>query len=552
MKLNGAQIIIKLLERQGISHIAGIPGGANLPLYDALTESSITHVLTRHEQGAGFLAQGMARVSGQPAVCFASSGPGATNLVTAVADAYMDSIPLIAITGQVATPLIGTDAFQEIDTFGLMLPITKHNWQVRSVDELLQVIPEAFRIAMSGRRGPVAIDVPKDVQTQTLEFAQWPEIASADTLPVASNEDIAHMQAMLARAARPLLMVGGGVIQSECHAALLEFAESQQIPVVTTFMGLGAVPSQHPLMLGMLGMHGARYTNMVLEECDLLIGAGVRFDDRATGKVSAFCPQAAVIHIDIDASELGKIKRPTLAIQADIGATLRAFNSTDQPQQRHAWLERIVYLKQHFAPESKHTSLFQPYGLLSFLAENVDSDCNVFTDVGQHQMWTAQVFPFSRPRQWNSSGGLGTMGFGLPAAIGAALAQPERMALCISGDGSIMMNLQELETAAEHNLNIKVVIMNNKHLGLVRQQQTLFYGGRHYGINNRRGADFALVAQAMGAVGYDLALASDPAAMLRQALAVEGPCIINVPISEEEMVFPMVPPGAANAEMIVE
>lgn len=552
MKLNGAQIIIKLLEQQGITHIAGIPGGANLPLYDALTESSITHILTRHEQGAGFLAQGMARVSGQPAVCFASSGPGATNLVTAVADAYMDSIPLIAITGQVATPFIGTDAFQEIDTFGLMLPITKHNWQVRSADELLQVIPEAFRIAMSGRRGPVAIDVPKDVQLQIMEIAHWPEIARADAAPLVADKDITRMQAMLSKAERPLLMIGGGIIQSGCHEALLAFVERQQIPVVTTFMGLGAIPSQHPQVLGMLGMHGARYTNMALEECDLLIGAGVRFDDRATGKVSAFCPQASIIHIDIDASELGKIKNPTLSIQADIGATLRAFNASSKLHQRSKWLERIAYLKQHFAPTQKQESIFQPYGLLSLLAENVDSDCNVLTDVGQHQMWTAQVFPFSRPRQWISSGGLGTMGFGLPAAIGGALAQPDRLALCISGDGSIMMNLQELETAAEHNLNVKVVIMNNRHLGLVRQQQTLFYGGRHHGINNRRGTNFALVAQAMGATGYDLELATDPIAMLRQALAEEGPCVINVPISEEEMVFPMVPPGAANAEMIVE
>jgi len=552
MMLSGAQIIIKLLERQGISRIAGIPGGAALPLYDALTESPIEHVLTRHEQGAGFLAQGMARVSGQPAVCFASSGPGATNLITAIADAHMDSIPVIAITGQVASDMIGTDAFQEADTFGLMLPITKHNWLVRSVEELLEVIPEAFRIATSGRPGPVSIDVPKDVQLQTLDVQEWPEPGQPDPLPSIEAEDLKTMQQMIAAAKRPVLMVGGGVINSGCAQDLVTFAEQQDLPTVCSFMGLGAMPTDHPLFLGMLGMHGARYTNMVLEECDLLIGAGVRFDDRATGKASAFCPNAAIIHIDIDASELGKIKTPTAAIRADVGDSLRNFLQASAPHKRPTWLERIGILKQQFPRPFNSSSLFEPYGLLNHLASLVDAETNIFTDVGQHQMWTAQVFPFQRPRQWNSSGGLGTMGFGLPAAIGAAFAQPERQALCISGDGSIMMNIQELDTAVEHNLNIKIVIMNNNHLGLVRQQQALFYGARFNAITNRRGVDFSALAQAMGAKGYDLGKESDPAASLQQALSDNGPCVINVPISEQEMVFPMVPPGAANSEMIGE
>lgn len=552
MRLNGAQIIIKLLERQGIQRVAGIPGGAALPLYDALTESPIEHVLTRHEQGAGFLAQGMARVSGQPAVCFASSGPGATNLITAIADAHMDSIPVIAITGQVASNMIGTDAFQEADTFGLMLPITKHNWLVRSVEELLEVIPAAFRIATSGRPGPISIDVPKDVQLQELEVIEWPEPGRPEPLPGIGTEDLNRMREMLANAERPVLMVGGGVINSGCAETLIRFAEQQELPTVSSFMGLGAMPTDHPLFLGMLGMHGARSTNMVLEECDLLIGAGVRFDDRAIGKASAFCPNAAIIHIDIDASELGKIKTPTAAIRADVGATLRSFLEVSKPHKRSAWLERVGFLKQRFPRSFKSDSLFEPYGLLNKLASLANEETNIFTDVGQHQMWTAQVFPFQRPRQWNSSGGLGTMGFGLPAAIGAAMAQPQRRVLCISGDGSIMMNIQELDTAVEHNLNLKVVIMNNNHLGLVRQQQALFYGSRFNAISNRRGVDFCALAQAMGARGFDLGQAEDPAATLQQAITAQGPCVINVPISEQEMVFPMVPPGAANSEMIGE
>ena len=551
MKMNGAEITIKLLEQQGITRISGIPGGANLPLYDALAASSIQHILTRHEQGAGFIAQGMARVTGKPAVCFASSGPGSTNLITAIADANMDSIPVIAITGQVAKSLIGSDAFQEVDTFGLMLPITKHNFLVRSAEELLEVMPEAFRIAMSGRPGPVSIDIPKDVQLQQIEFDALPQSGEADELSAAKESEIEKIQKMLGESERPVLMIGGGIIHAECHQEMIEFAESNDIPVVSTFMGLGTMPTDHPLFLGMLGMHGARYTNMVLEECDLLVGAGVRFDDRATGKASEFCPQAAIIHIDIDPSELGKIKTPKLAVQADIGSTLRAMLEHGIKQPRTGWRERVEFLKQRF-PLLINTDngLFAPYGLLQYLAEAVDSDANIVTDVGQHQMWTAQVYPFKRPRQWLSSGGLGTMGFGLPAAIGAAFEQPERLTLCISGDGSLMMNIQELNTAVEHDLNVKVVIMNNRYLGLVRQQQALFYGERFHGINNVKPVNFAALANAMGASGFDLGRADDPQVMLQEALSTPGPCVIDVPISEKEMVFPMVPPGAANKEMI--
>ncbi len=553
MKISGAQLVIKLLERQGITQIAGLPGGAALPLYDALPGSQIKHVLTRHEQGAGFIAEGMARVTGKPAVCFASSGPGATNLITAIADAHLDSIPVIAITGQVPSSMLGTDAFQEIDTFGLMVPITKHNWLVRSAEELLEVIPAAFRIASSGRPGPVAIDIPKDVQNQIIEIDELPEPGVATPLPQPTLAQLQQMQQMIAQAERPMLMVGAGVIQSGSSEALVALAEKLGIPAVSTFLGLSVFPHGHELHMGMLGMHGSKGSNIALEECDLLIGAGVRFDDRATGKISEFCPQAAVLHIEIDRSEIGKLKTPTLAVNADVGACIKALLNNCEPQQRVEWVSRIKWLNEnHGIVLPTNNDLTNPYSVIKTVAEIVGDNTNVHTDVGQHQMWTAQVYPFVRDRQWSSSGGLGTMGYGLPAAIGAALADPERMALCISGDGSIMMNIQEFDTAVEHNLNVKVVVINNARLGLVRQQQALFYQENYSAVNNRRTADFALMAQAMGASGFDLSKATDAKAMLTEALNTPGPVLINVPISEEEMVFPMVPPGAANKDLIEE
>ena len=558
MHYTGAQIIVQLLERQGITHIAGIPGGSNLPIYDALSHSHITHILTRHEQGAGFIAQGMARVSGQAAVCMASSGPGATNLITAIADAHMDSIPLVAITGQVPLAMIGTQAFQEVDTYGLMKPITKQNWLVTSVEQLLQIIPEAFRVAMSGRPGPVAIDIPKDIQQQTLEVNQWPAPAKPEPTPHIQTWDIEQLEQLISQANRPVLMLGGGVVKSNCSHAIRRFVEMTQMPTTATLMALGTIPTDHPLFLGMLGMHGARYTNLALEECDLLIGAGVRFDDRATGKVAQFCPNASIVHIDIDAKELGKLKQPHLAIHADVGEVIHALNNrilptlgTSVAAKRSGWFKEIALLKDSFPLETfGENDIFKPYGALLETARLLDKETIITTDVGQHQMWAAQVFPLHRPRQWLTSGGLGTMGFGLPAAIGAALAQPHRLTLCISGDGSLLMNIQDIATAVEHNLNIKVLLLNNKHLGLVRQQQELFYGARYHAINHQKETDFAAIAQAMGARGYHLGKTSTPIDDLTKALALPGPCIIEVPIEAQEKVFPMVPPGAANKEMI--
>ncbi len=550
-RLSGSQLIIRLLERQGVTHIAGIPGGANLPMYDALTDSKIKHVLVRHEQGAGFIAQGMSRVSGQAQVCFASSGPAATNLVTAVADAQLDSIPLVAITGQVPQEMIGTDAFQEIDTFGLMLPITKHNWLVRSAEELLEVIPEAFRLATSGRPGPVSIDVPKDVQNQIVELEEWPEPGQPDVAPSFSKEEITHLLERVRNAHRPVLMIGGGIIQANASEALREFAERYDIPAVQTFMGLGIIPSDHPLSLGMLGMHGARYTNFILEECDMLIGLGVRFDDRATGKVEAFCPQAEIIHVEIDQSEIGKVKNPVFSMRADVGEVLHAINEQEGGMERTLWRQRVDQLKAaHPLVLEGQDDLFRPYGAIKAVASMLDDTVNVATDVGQHQMWVAQAYPFNRPKQWVSSGGLGTMGFGLPAAIGMALAQPERKTICFSGDGSIMMNIQELATMAEENLDVKVIILNNGYLGLVRQQQSLFYAENFSAVKFKQGVDFAMAALSMGVKGIDLGCADNPRQVLQDALLEKGPCVINLPIHEGEMVFPMVPPGGANKDMV--
>jgi acetolactate synthase I/II/III large subunit len=548
---NGAQLLIKLIEQQGVTHIAGIPGGANLPMYDALTSSSIKHVLARHEQGAGFIAQGMARASGEAQVCFASSGPGASNLITAIADAKLDSVPLIAITGQVPQAMIGTDAFQEIDTFGLMLPITKHNWMVRSAEELLEVVPLAFQIALSGRPGPVSIDIPKDVQNQMIEWHELPPPGIAEPSPEFDPTLVEAMLSKIWQAKKPILMIGGGIIYANATQALIEFAEKLDIPAVQTFMGLGILPSDHPLSLGMLGMHGARYTNMVLEECDLVVGLGVRFDDRATGRVSDFCSNASIVHVDIDPSEIDKIMSSVLSIRADVGEVLNAANAMLESNVRPVWRSRVDQLKQTYPLLLEgDDELFRPYGAIKAVASLLDDSVNITTDVGQHQMWVAQAYPINRPRQWASSGGLGTMGFGLPAAIGMALAQPERKVICFSGDGSLMMNLQELATAAEQNLDIKIIVLNNQHLGLVRQQQTLFYDKNLSAVKFHPNVDFAMAAKAMGLKGVDLGVASDPHDALKSALLEPGPCVINLPIHENEMVYPMVAPGGANRDMI--
>jgi acetolactate synthase I/II/III large subunit len=551
MKFNGAQLVTTLLERQGIAVIAGIPGGANLPMYDALHDSRIRHVLARHEQGAGFIAQGMARATGRPAVCLGTSGPGATNLLTAIADAKLDSIPLVSITGQVPRAMIGTDAFQEIDTYGLTVPITKHNYLVRSAAELLDVIPDAFRIAMSGRPGPVVVDVPKDVQNETVELDALPEPWCTAEPPRLRADDIVAAARLINQARRPILLIGAGIIAANASEELQRLARRASIPVAATLLGLGAIPAAEPLFLGMVGMHAARYTNLLLEECDLLVALGVRFDDRATGKVAAFCPGAQILHVDIDASELGKIKQPLLGIEADVGQMLRALEGRIAATPRGDWLRHMAKLREaHPLAMPGAGDPLAPYGTIRHVAALAGSDAIVTSDVGQHQMWVAQAFPFSRPRQWLTSGGLGTMGFGLPAAIGAALAEPRRTVVCFTGDGSLLMNLQELATAAEEAVNVKLVLLNNGHLGLVRQQQQLLYNGRYSASRFTAAPDFAAIARGFGIAAYDLSDDADPLAALARGLREPGPCLINVPIAADANVYPMVPPGAANRDMI--
>ena len=551
-QITGAQLTIKLLEKHGITTIAGIPGGTNLPLYDALHKSTtIHHVLTRREQGAGFIAQGMARSKGKPAVCFATSGPGATNLITAMADAYLDSIPVIFITGQVPLSLIGTDAFQEVDMYGLSIPITKHNYLVRSVEELLEIIPEAFSLATSGRPGPILIDIPKDVQMASIECDIPSEFSKTNTIPTINNDSLTQAAQMINNAKRPIFYIGGGVIHSGASDISRQLAEKANLPTTMTLMGLGIIPTDHKLYLGMLGMHASRATNIAMEECDLLIAVGVRFDDRATGKVTEFCPNAKIIHIDIDPCEISKLKTAHLGVVGDVKQSLEGLLPLIFSQNRSEWKQRTAELRDKhpfFCPES--LDFTRPYGIILRVAEIVGEDAIITTDVGKHQMWTAQIYPFNRGRQFLTSGGLGTMGFGLPAAIGAALKHPDRQVLCFSGDGSIMMNIQELATAAEQQLNVKIILLNNSSLGLVRQQQSLFYDGNFMASEYQHHVDFPAIARGFGVKGFDISSPEDLDATLEKALQAEGPCLINIPIAIEEDVYPMVPPGSANSHMI--
>lgn len=559
MTLTGAELIVHLLEQQGIRLVAGIPGGALLPLYEALGRSSrIRHVLARHEQAAGFIAQGMARITGKAGVCLATSGPGVTNMVTALADAKLDSIPLVCIAGQVPQHLIGTDAFQEVPTLDMVRPITKAAFLVHSASELWQVLPEAFRLAESGRPGPVLVDVPKDVQAQTIESQQKADAAlheAADrptaqrTLNDASAYDTAIE--LIHSSRRPVLYVGGGIVKARAHHLVRELAELTGIPVTTTLMALGTLPAGHPLGLGMLGMHGARYTNRVLDECDLLIAIGARFDDRATGKPERFATGAQLIHIDIDAREFGKIRQPTLAISDDAHSALCELIARAHHQHRAQWLNRVNRLRAELPLQTPDADrICSPYGIVRAVGQLVDEDVIVTTDVGQHQMWVAQTFPFRRPDRWLTSGGLGTMGFGLPAAIGAALAKPDASVVCFSGDGSLLMNLQELATLAELDLNVKIIVLDNAALGLVRQQQELFYGQRLVASRFRVPSNFVAIAQAFGIAALDLESSSAPYATLTEALRSEGPMLIRVPIAEEHHVLPMVAPGAANVDAL--
>jgi acetolactate synthase-1/2/3 large subunit len=549
METTGADYVIASLLARGVRRVAGMPGGAILPLYDALARSELQHVLVRHEQAAGFIAQGAARASGMPQVCFATSGPGATNLITALADAKMDSVPIVAITGQVPTALIGTDAFQEVDIVAAAKPVVKHAELVRSANDLPDALDRAFALACAGRPGPVLIDIPKDVQQARMpdRAARPPSVAPHASPAPVTDAQLDAVIALLEAAERPVLYIGGGVIHADAHALVAQLAHAQDLAVTSTLMGLGAFDARAPRYLGMLGMHGAPYTNLVLHECDLLFAIGARFDDRATGKLSEFCPHAKVIHVDIDAREIGKLRTPILGIQQDA----------------RRFLERLLPRLPHRARPEHHARIDALRGkhpmppingparhVFRALASALEPSITLTTDVGQHQMWLAQHLPIQRPRQLLTSGGLGSMGFGLPAAIGAALETRERV-WCVTGDGSLLLNIHELATLADHALDVAIIVLDNQHLGLVRQQQTLFYEERLSAASFARATDFAAIARAFGINASRLA---DPSAIehaLPELLAQRGPQLIHVPIPAEGLVLPMVAPGAGNHQMVM-
>lgn len=552
LHLSGADLTIRLLENQGVTHIAGIPGGFNLPLYDALgRHKGIRHILARNEQGAGFIAQGMARVTGKPGVIFATSGPGATNTLTALADARMDSVPLVCITGQVPLSMIGTDAFQEVDIYGMSIPATKHNFIVRSIEELLRVIPEAFAIAAGDRPGPVLVDIPRDVQVAMLDIPDLPAPGLPAPIPAPAAQDLAKAAELINSAERPLLLLGGGVDSPDAARAARELMEKHSIPAVMSLQGLGAIPRRHELAVGMLGMHGARAANMLVDECDLLMVVGARLGDRATGRLDGFCPKTGLIHVDIDASEVGKLRTPQVGLTADAAQALRALMPLLRHKDHSPWLAHVADCKAGYGLRlDRKEDILSPYGIILHVAELLDAQATVVTDVGQHQMRVAQAYPFERPRQWLTSGGLGTMGFGLPAAIGAALAEPEGLTVCFSGDGSLLMNIQEMATAVENNVNVKIILCNNQGLGLVQQQQDLFFGGRVFGSAYATDTDFLGIARAFGMPAFRLHEEREPRRVLRDALRMRGPCLLEVAVNADEKVFPMVPPGAANNQMI--
>ena len=553
MKYNGAEIVIKLLENEGVEYISGIPGGFNLPLYDALYKSKkIKHILARHEQGAGFIAQGISRSTNKVGVCFATSGPGVTNLLTAIADAKLDSIPLVAITGQVPLSAIGTDAFQEVDAYGLTIPITKHNFLIRNIHELFTVIKEAFKIALEGRPGPVLVDIPKNIQNEFIDLEDFPSEIASENLPKREqikSSTLYCIAELINDSKKPIIYAGGGVVNSNASSNLYKIAKKNNIPVSLSLMGLGAFPCDDELSIGMLGMHGAPYTNYLLNEADLILALGVRFDDRATGNIEKFCPNASIIHIDIDPSEINKVKTSSLSMIANVDDFLEDILPHIESKSRNTWRERVKCFKSKY-PLPSYKNILHPANIIPFVGNIVPSDAVITTDVGQHQMWVAQRYPFKLPKALLTSSGLGTMGFGLPVAIGAALANKDKTIISFCGDGSILMNIQELATLADFNLNIKVIILNNHHLGLVRQQQQLFYNEHYIASKFISNPNFKMIAEGFGIQSCDLGNEEKPLEKLKELLTVEGPCVINIPIEETENVLPMVPPGKSNIDMI--
>lgn len=546
--MNASRWLVQALVAEGVDTLFGYPGGAIMPFYDALYGGPLKHVLSRHEQGSAFAANGYARASGRVGVCVATSGPGATNLLTGIADAMFDSVPLVVITGQVASPLMGTDAFQEVDVFGMTLPVVKHSFLVRRVEELPVAVREAFRIARSGRPGPVLIDLPKDVQLADASRLPPHVPAPKDPVPQPTPTALQAALTLLSQASRPLLYGGGGVVLGDAVAELRGLVEALQLPTVLTLKGLGALPDAHPLHLGMLGMHGSRAANLAVQECDVLLVAGARFDDRATGKLSEFAPGARVIHLDLDPAELNKLRRADVVLYGDLRTSLRALR--DATVECAAWRETCLERKQRFAAryDAPGSAVYAPALLrrLSELAPTAVVSC----DVGQHQMWVAQHWRFDDPRRHLTSGSLGAMGFGLPAALGAQLACPEATVVCVSGDGSFLMNVQELATLGRYQLPVKMVLLDNQRLGMVRQWQALFFERRFSETDLSDNPDFVSLAQSFGVAALHLERAADVEGALRQLLATPGPALLHVSIDSAANVWPLVPPNHNNAQML--
>jgi len=563
MELTGSQILLESLKLEGVDTVFGYPGGAVINIYDDLFGSSINHVLTRHEQAAVHAADGYARCTGKVGVAIATSGPGATNTVTGIATAYMDSIPMVVISGQVPTPLIGNDAFQEADMCGITRPCTKHNFLIKDIRDLAKTIKEAFYIARTGRPGPVLIDLPKDIQVTTHKFSYPDKVSLRGYKPTYSGNirQIEKAAKMILAARKPVLYVGGGITLSAAEDELLKLAEQARIPVTTTLMAMAAFPQQHPLALGMLGMHGTFYANMSVTECDLLIAVGSRFDDRVTGRIDSFAEKAKIIHIDIDPTSIGKNVAVDLPIVGDLKDVLGKLHG--YLKQKSELVENLVeatdewrsmiseWKERHPMTYRSSKSVIKPQFVIEKISELTNDDAIITTEVGQHQMWAAQFFTFRQPKTFLTSGGLGTMGFGLPSALGAQVAYPDRQVIDISGDGSFQMNSQELATLVQYQLPVKIVILNNNYLGMVRQWQQMFFEKRYSQTIMELPIDFIKLAEAYGATGLQASKVDEVEATIKQALETPGPVLINFKVSREENVLPMVPAGKAIHEMVL-
>jgi acetolactate synthase-1/2/3 large subunit len=564
MKITGAQALIKSLEAMGTEIIFGYPGGAILPVYDPILDSSIRHVLVRHEQGAGHMAEGYAQATGRPGVAMVTSGPGATNIVTPIANAYMDSTPLVVITGQVATGAIGTDAFQECDITGITMGITKHNWLIKDAADIPTIIAEAFHVATTGRPGPVLVDVPKDVSQSEMEWYEPPSADSLDLpgyhpLTVGDRDLIAKAAALMAEARQPVLYVGGGVIKAHASEALRELAELTGAPVVTTLMARGAFPDSHPQCLGMPGMHGNYTAVTAMQRSDLLVSLGARFDDRITGKIDAFAPAAKIIHIDIDPAELGKVRKPDVGIAGDCRIVIEELLAASRGHDHadlSAWWDQLNAWRAEFPvhyEESQEGGALKPQTIIEILAANSPADTIVVSGVGQHQMWTSLHWTFDYPSTWINSGGAGTMGFSIPAAIGAKAGRPDRTVWSIDGDGCFQMTAQELVTARSEQIPIKVAILNNSYLGMVRQWQEMFYEERYSEVYLSTDLpNYVMWAESMGCVGIRVDTPEEVLPAIEKANSIhDRPVVIDFRIDASEKVFPMVPAGKSNDEIVV-